>query len=248
MKYNNIITIHIQFFSNAEFGYNTILSNFIQFPLEFNYKDLELSDQALVIDNYRQDFINNKDSIYSLVRFVEHIGNSINSGHYKSYIRDKTYNVWYLLDDEIVSIITEDNILSILNKQFENGIYYAFYEKNISCIRNKITNITNLTNNDNDIRPIIIKELCDETTGKVTFIKEKIGRRRNKTFKAIENFVKKTFKSNNKENPFIVNDDNVDVNEINNQITTSLNNLNQNDSNRLVVIDVDIDVMSNHNK
>ena len=248
MKYNNIITIHIQFFSNAEFGYNTILSNFIQFPLEFNYKDLELSDQALVIDNYRQDFINNKDSIYSLVRFVEHIGNSINSGHYKSYIRDKTYNVWYLLDDEIVSIITEDNILSILNKQFENGIYYAFYEKNISCIRNKITNITNLTTNDNDIRPIIIKELCDETTGKVTFIKEKIGRRRNKTFKAIENFVKKTFKSNNKENPFIVNDDNVDVNEINNQITTSLNNLNQNDSNRLVVIDVDIDVMSNHNK
>ena len=45
------------------------------------------------------------DTYYSLVGFIQHIGSSNNSGHYKAYV--KVYNQWIMYNDSIVDIISD---------------------------------------------------------------------------------------------------------------------------------------------
>lgn len=164
-KYPNRLIITVEC-KTTNFNNNILASNFINFPLEFNYSELKLLDDVTqsFIENYNIEFESKKNDIYSLVSFVEHIGGLINSGHYKSYIRDKVYNVWYCFNDNVVSILSKDQITSLLSKPNENGIYFATYEINISCIINKNNNIININYDCNDNTSMINTKRVSKTT------------------------------------------------------------------------------------
>jgi hypothetical protein len=241
IKYNNILNITVQFFTFADqLGlHSEKLSNFIEFPLEFNYKDLELFDIATTtfIPDYKQEFSDNKDSIYSLVKFVEHLGEDINHGHYKCYIRDKTFNVWYVLNDNTVTIISYLDIIQLLNKKSQNGVFFVTYEKNISCIRNKISN--NINNNQN-IKKINLLQNNENGKPKLTINKDNFDRKlRNNPIKSLKGKLLKQFNDiigNNNINPYIIIDDDKDI-VINEKLKLNIDPIKDNNNNIIIIDD-----------
>lgn len=243
IKYPNTLVIMVQSFQyqNNQLGLGAKkFNNFIEFPLEMKYSELELFDMSVDhIENYKQDFVNNINSTYSLVSFIEHYGSSIHGGHYKSFIRDKTYNIWYCMNDSIVTKMSKNQIESILRKNKQNGIYLAIYEKNISCIRNKINLINN--NDSSSINTNVGSiHIFSDNAGKPDIIKRSEGNsynlrdKRTTTIKILSNLKPTTnnpYKQKDDRNNLIILDheDDDEITNINDKIDLTLyqdNNIN----------------------
>jgi len=134
VKYPQILTISMQRFA---FGIGQqLLDPFMHFPLQVSLKELELLDVDTLdnFENYLDQF--EHDSIYYLSKFVQHRGNSLQSGHYHAYVLDTTCNLWYCYNDNTVTLMTSKEIeieiaTTINNNNLHKGIQYAFYEKDI---------------------------------------------------------------------------------------------------------------------
>lgn len=103
-KFPNILIISFKRFDN--FGRK--MNSKIDFPLE----SLDLTEYCIGYDKHK--------SYFDLFAICNHVGNS-NSGHYFSYCKNQN-NKWYEFNDEIVSEISKDNIIT-------NSAYVLFYRK-----------------------------------------------------------------------------------------------------------------------
>lgn len=86
------------------------ISKNINFPLY----NLDLKDY---VNGYEQN-----EAIYDLYSINNHSGRSINCGHYFSYCKHPIDNNWYEFNDDSVSIINENSIIT-------NNAYILFYQK-----------------------------------------------------------------------------------------------------------------------
>ncbi|KYQ92242.1 peptidase C19 family protein [Tieghemostelium lacteum] len=102
------------------------------------------------------------DAVYDLYGVLTHLGGSTNSGHYFCFVKNSN-GVWHKLDDEFVSQVSLDNVLS-------QKAYILFYSKRVSpqqlSSSSTITNTQNIKNengkrklDDTDIKNIIINGL-----------------------------------------------------------------------------------------
>ncbi|KAJ3451703.1 ubiquitin carboxyl-terminal hydrolase [Anaeramoeba flamelloides] len=64
-----------------------------------------------------------QSSTYHLIAVIQHIGVSINSGHYIAYCKDHL-NQWYKINDSVITKITEKKVL-------KKEAYLLIYQKNI---------------------------------------------------------------------------------------------------------------------
>jgi len=86
------------------------LNNIIEYPItDFN------------INSYMSDYSSKLgDFTYDLISVTNHIGN-INGGHYYAYVKSNSDNKWYCTDDDNVTQISEDNVIS-------GNAYILFYK------------------------------------------------------------------------------------------------------------------------
>jgi len=101
---SNIMIIHLKRFIHniTDRGYSaTKLNNVIDFPIvDFN------------INRYMAEYPKRMNNFtYDLIGVSNHVGN-INGGHYYAYVKSQTDNRWYCLDDNNVSLIDEENLVS----------------------------------------------------------------------------------------------------------------------------------------
>ena len=133
VKYPQILTISLQRFAFDIQA--TFIAPFMLFPLQVSLKELQLLDKHTLInfdnnfDNYLDQFDN--DSVYYLSKFVQHRGNSLESGHYHAYVLDRICNLWYCYNDNTVTLMTPEEIEIEIANTIDKGIQYAFYEKDI---------------------------------------------------------------------------------------------------------------------
>ena len=133
VEYPQILTISLQRFAFENQNY---IDPFMHFPLQVKLKDLQLNDGDTLsnFEKYLVQFDN--ESVYYLSKFVQHRGNSIESGHYHAYVLDPSCNLWYCYNDNEVTLMKPEEIekeiaINILNGDYHKGIQYAFYEKDI---------------------------------------------------------------------------------------------------------------------
>ncbi|KHJ45326.1 hypothetical protein D918_04633 [Trichuris suis] len=63
--------------------------------------------------SFEDDVGSNNSGRYTLQAVLTHKGRSSNSGHYVAWVRGKREHQWLKCDDEIVSIVTEEEILRL---------------------------------------------------------------------------------------------------------------------------------------
>jgi ubiquitin C-terminal hydrolase len=102
-----ILGVHFKKFDNDLHKIN----NHISFPIN-------LSIQSIV----NQSFNLNQSYNYKLCSVINHVGNTLNSGHYYSYTYSIIHNLWFEYNDEDVSLISEDQIDN-------KNAYLLFYER-----------------------------------------------------------------------------------------------------------------------
>ena len=103
-NFPNILVLCLKRFSFSQTA--TKLSHIVHFPLE-----LTLSSED-----------DSKLHVYELIAVSNHIGNTIDTGHYNSYCKVKDINKWYSFDDSKVTEIQETTVVS-------NLAYLLFYQK-----------------------------------------------------------------------------------------------------------------------
>ncbi|BAM40068.1 uncharacterized protein TOT_020000332 [Theileria orientalis strain Shintoku] len=98
--------------NNSKFGYCknkfSKLTNRIHFP-----HNLSISMEA---KKGEQTWVN-----YEIYAIVCHLGQSLNSGHYITFIKGKN-NFWFLFDDSTVRVVSNEYV-----KRHENDVYILFY-------------------------------------------------------------------------------------------------------------------------
>ena len=98
--------------------------NYLIITLNFNdeyFTKKFLIDECIQIPNY----INNDDSkIYFLIGIVSYVPNE---QKFIAYYLSQAENIWYLCDNEIVTEINFDDILTQHNINFNNKAYILFY-------------------------------------------------------------------------------------------------------------------------
>ncbi|KAL3289741.1 hypothetical protein HHI36_023138 [Cryptolaemus montrouzieri] len=91
------------------------ISTSISFP--------EMLDMAPFIGKSKNESPFPSDNRYTLFAVINHLGNSINNGHYIAYVRQQQ-DFWYKCDDHV---ITRANLQEVLNSEG----YLLFYHKHV---------------------------------------------------------------------------------------------------------------------
>lgn len=110
---SKVLIVHIKRFihSFSEKGYSASkLNNMINYPItDFNINEY-MSDYSKQLGNFT----------YDLIGVVNHIG-GMGGGHYYSYVKSITDEKWYCMDDDSVTLLDENDIVS-------QSAYMLFYQ------------------------------------------------------------------------------------------------------------------------
>jgi len=110
----SILVLHFKRFDGSHGKHN----GSIDFTENINLKNFTV--QKKFEDGIKEEY--NKNTKYTLFAVAEHIGSSINAGHYIAYC--KRNSNWYRFSDSSVSISDEDDSLS-------KSAYILFYRRKI---------------------------------------------------------------------------------------------------------------------
>lgn len=100
IHFPNTLVVCLKRFSFSKSA--TKLSNLVDFPLKL--------------------ILSSEDDVYELIAVSNHIGDTMDSGHYYSYCKVKDINKWYSFSDSTVTEIQETSVVS-------NLAYLLFYQK-----------------------------------------------------------------------------------------------------------------------
>ena len=112
----NILIIHLKRFKKTIYGTAEKITNKINFPIE-----------GLDISQYHHKSSTCKNNIYDLFAINNHTNfnkfgfNGISFGHYYSYCKNVTNNKWYNYNDESVTEISMDKLIT-------SDAYILFYK------------------------------------------------------------------------------------------------------------------------
>eukprot|EP01127_Copromyxa_protea_P021549 TRINITY_DN7446_c0_g1_i1.p1 TRINITY_DN7446_c0_g1~~TRINITY_DN7446_c0_g1_i1.p1 ORF type:complete len:619 (-),score=120.15 TRINITY_DN7446_c0_g1_i1:93-1724(-) len=106
-----ILRIDLKRFQNMRGFFSQKLDTFIEFPI----RDLDISQ--FVSGPSEQE-----ENLYDLYAVSRHLGYSAQSGHYTAYCKNSLDNKWYHFDDERVSVVEEDKVVT-------KDAYLLFYKR-----------------------------------------------------------------------------------------------------------------------
>jgi len=77
--------------------------------------------------SFEGDLGSNNSAYYELIGVLTHKGRSSNSGHYVGWSKNSKTNQWYMFDDDVVTKMTEEDILKLSGGGDWHTAYVLFY-------------------------------------------------------------------------------------------------------------------------
>ena len=77
--------------------------------------------------SFEDDPGSNNSGFYELIAVLTHKGRSANSGHYVGWSKNQKTNQWYMFDDDVVSKVSEEDILKLSGGGDWHTAYVLFY-------------------------------------------------------------------------------------------------------------------------
>ena len=113
------------------FRYNSRVGQSEKICTRFNFSE-NLDMHPWCSEQLRKQQKNNEYYQYSLIGCVTHIGSTVNSGHYISYIKHKTNDKqWFCVNDKHVSECTFENVIQqSIGGEHNGSAYILVYQRN----------------------------------------------------------------------------------------------------------------------
>jgi len=77
--------------------------------------------------SFEEDPGSNNSGFFDLIGVLTHKGRSSNSGHYVGWTKNQKTNQWYMYDDDVVTKVTEEEILKLSGGGDWHTAYVLFY-------------------------------------------------------------------------------------------------------------------------